>query len=341
MDKVKIRKIKKENQGKRPLSFSSLVFAALSLLLTGALFIGLLFLQNFLSKEIVYKQVVVAKADIPANTILTEENAADYLTLKQMNVLDITKGGMEDGQVLIGQKAKVDLLAGEILTLKDFEYLDGYTKDFTDPVEISIDISEVANADGGKIRGGDLVNITMMFTSEQLGITTPNTIAVSSSAKNNSSLFSSFDEIDTSTGLFSAEFGTEDTEDGTEEAESEIPKELTEADNTTNSDVSILTNTGTQTTITKYNYDSWAQYVMQDIYVNRVLNSDGISIDPSDTNSNAAIVIFTIEKSDEADINNALMNCQNLRISKVLNKPKMQIPATDVSDGNVSDTEEG
>ena len=122
--KPKIKKIHKENNIKA----SSVMLIVLSFVLTIALFFGLIVLQNKFSQEIVYQPVLVAKIDIPAKTIITQENINKYFTTKQINVLDITSGDLSSADNLIGRQAIVDLIAGENVMLKDFEEISIYTK---------------------------------------------------------------------------------------------------------------------------------------------------------------------------------------------------------------------
>ena len=293
--KPKIEKMKKPREKMNP---SSLLFVGLSLLLTVGFYFGLIIVQNLLLEDVTYKQVVVAKNTIPENTIITEENAPEYFTLKQINILDATEGCLSEVSGLYGQKARVDLYTGEEITLKDFENISAYTEDFKDPVEVSIKISDIADADGGKLREGDLVNLTMMFTNEQLGLTTSGQTSSiqTTTTESSTSLFESFESV------------TENTEESSVETSS--VEEVNPAINV-ESDV-------TSATIATYRYDSWAQYVLEDLYVSKALDSSGVEIASTDTDSSASILIFVIEKENEADLNNALANCSALRISKVV-----------------------
>ena len=74
-------------------------------------------------------------------------------------------------------------------------------------------------------------------------------------------------------------------------------------------------------TTSEYRYETWAQYVMENLYIHKALDSSGIEIDPTDTEASASILIFIIDKSNEADLNNALANCTAMRISKCYDKP--------------------
>lgn len=276
-----VKKLKKE-KAKGKFSFSSLLFALLALLMTAALFFGMIVLQNYLSEDVVYQEIIVAKTDIPENVIITAENAEMYLAKQQINVLNITKGALTSPESIYGQKTKVRLLTGEMLTLKDFANVNIYTDNMIDPVEISIGINSVADSDGGKIRAGDLINLTMMFTNEQLG------------AENFS-------------------YGFQKADDGYVVLDSDLQSE--------DAVVDVLVNQNSGTSVIRYHYDTWAQYVMEGLYVSKAYNADGVEITADDTESSVAMLIFVIEKADEPNLNNALMNCQNMRISKTLHLP--------------------
>lgn len=282
----RIREIKKRD-GKK--TASSVLFMGLSLFLTIALFIGLVIAQSFLLEDITYKEIVIAKTDIPRNVIITENNIETYFTKKAVNILDVTAGAMELPTELIGQKAVVMIHAGEPVAAKDFEKLSKYIEGFEEPVEISIQIPDIASADGGKLRAGDLINLTMMFTNEQLG---------------NEELTETTNPFQNDNGLLTEGNGL--LEDGyTEELNEEKAEE------------------GFSTSTSQYRYETWAQYVMENLYVYKTLDSSGIEIDPTDTEALADILIFIIEKDTEADLNNALANCAAMRISKVYEKPSI------------------
>ena len=152
MAREKTPKIKKIKDKK--MTTHNLVFIIIGLVLSAGLFVGMIYLQNYLSEEIIYKQVLVAKEDIPENIVITKENAQQYLTLKQMNVLDITSASMTTADDLLDKKALVPLVKGEIITLKDFQDIVSYIDDIENPVELSIGLSGAATADGGKLRAG-------------------------------------------------------------------------------------------------------------------------------------------------------------------------------------------
>lgn len=290
------RKIKiKERKQKRSLKerISGLFFAVISLICAIAVFIGLLFLDNYFSEDITYKEIVVCKKDIPEGEIITEENLETYLGVQNINVLTINNGAItkEDVNSLLKKKTKINLYKGEIVTLKDFQDLNIYTDHIVNPIEVSIAVDSMAASDGGKIRAGDLVNITLMFTGAQLSEKETN---------NNTSLIL--------TPTLTPE--TELTEENTEITETEIPEEEVEE--------VIVDDTHSITKRSIYNYDTYSQYILENIYVSKVLAADGSVITPTDVDSTAAIFVFVIPKDMELELNNALENCSSMRVSKIL-----------------------
>lgn len=321
-NKPKIQKL--NNGNKERIKMSSLAFSLLSLLCAIALFGGLIFLQNYFAEDITYKTVVVMKTDAPRNTVVTYDNAEELFELKSVNILNVTSDYLETVDDIIGCKAQVELLTGEIISRKDFEDINSYIKNFKDPVEISIAVENIADADGGKIRAGDLVNVTMMFTNAQLGKTSAkgtSSIAVNSNVSTNDGLFSNFIEAtEIDMGLKEK---TEDTDTENTANNSAITYVDPYAEQPS---VSVYVNKDSGTEITSYNYETWAQYIMESLYVEKVLDSSGVEIDPTDTVSSAGIIVFIVEKADEIDINNALVNCSSMRISRIVNKPEIKIP---------------
>lgn len=300
MASTTVKKLKKEKEGKKGFQMSTLLFALLALILTVALFFGLIVLQNHLSEEIIYTDVIVAKADIPEGMILTMENAATYLERRQVNSLTIPRGSINDPSVIIGQRTRVELITGEMLSIKDFENLNVYLDKIMDkePVEISIAAPAAADADGGKIRAGDLINITMMFTDEQLG----KEGSSSNATLNTQDMFSYAN--DAIRGI--NEPNLQDFQ--------EIEKENGATTYYNEKSGSIITRYDNYDS--QYNFNSWAQYVMDGLYVKAVLNGDGQEISPDDRDSVVAMFIFVIPKADERDLNNILANCSGMRISK-------------------------
>lgn len=292
--KPRVKKIREKKSFKEVAS--GLLFGIISFALAAALFVGLIFLQNYFSDDITYREVIVATADIPANEIITEENISKYFDRRSYNILNTPTDTLKPEEVfsLVGKKTLVPLKVGETVSLKDFTDPNIYIETVTDPIEISLALSSIASSDGGKIRAGDLVNITLMFDKNLL-------------PSKRSTV--SYDQV--------AGIGTND-----EEAESEAD------DNTLLTPVSYYVNASGDYTDTPsqdgtvglsvYNYSSYAQYILEHIVVSKALDASGNEILSSDKDATAAILIFVVPKGMELEINNALENCSSMRVSKVL-----------------------
>ena len=301
----------------------------IALAATVVLFFGLIVMQNYLSEDVVTQDVIVAKMDIPEHTIITEENADQYLEIRKVNILNIPKGVVSNPYDILNQRLRLELLTGEMLTLKDFENVSTYTKDIKNPLEVSIGIESIESADGGKLRTGDRVNLTMMFTNYQLGITTGKSSG--STGSQQSGGLSKIDNNMTNEEYMSnrltdeewlAANGVTGYENYLKQETVKTPDDFAALENPElQNKVATVVNRLTGTRVTTYNYDMWAQYVMEDIYITRVLNAEGQDIDPADTTSTASIIFFVIDKDEEPDLNNALKNCSNMIISKIMTIP--------------------
>jgi hypothetical protein len=285
--KTKVKKIKGE---KVPMKerLGGLMFTVIAIIIAVVVFIGFVFLQNFFTEKISYKQAFVVKTEIPAGEILTEENIQNYFGLKEINALDAVESAYtaDQYQELIGQRAKVTLHVNEEVSPSDFENVNVYLDYIENPVEMSIATSGIATTNGGKIRAGDIVNITLMFTAEQLGIKDPD-----------------------------GQYVIGDYED-TPNSEDEL---LTEGEvveeTTTNNKVGSLTPVEKES---EYNFELYARYMLENIYIEKVLTADGVEIAPTDTESAAGIIVLVVPKDIELKLNNILANCSTMRISKVL-----------------------
>lgn len=330
--KAKVRSMKPKKSFKE--RASSFLFAIISLAVAAVLFVGLLFLQNYFAEDITYREVIVASVDIPEGEIITEENFGKYFGTSNINVLNSTVGALsrEDAEKLINMKSRVSLQKGEIVTLKDFQDLNVYLDSIENPIEISIAVDSMASSDGGKIRAGDLVNITLMFTKGQLQGEPSNV---------NVNLVPTQPVTEPVDGEETEETEEKDYDDMTTEEKADYLSDIAGLKpgsyyvDDANAVAQNVTVNGTDTKLSVYQYDAYSQYVLENIYVSKVLASDGSVIEPTDTESTAAIFIFIIPKAMELELNNALENCTSMRVSKILYS---YTPSEDAVSEDVEDT---
>ena len=286
---------------KKPRKKGSIGFGLLALVLAFLTFVGMMFLQNYLTSQVVYQTVISAKADIPERITITAENASKYLGTKNINMLDMTKNTVTNVNDIIGKQARISLDAGCVLTKNDFEDISVYADGFTDPIEVTIDVSNIANANAGKIRNGDIINVTALMSK-----TSKSDSAVSYSS------------------LMEPIVADEDVVEPTTEAGTEA-ENTAETENTTETTVtppetaktSVFENNG-------YVVNKESTYVIKNVFVTHVYDSNGVELLASDKESNASLIKFTIERADERDFNTIIGNSDNIRISRVLRKDETQ-----------------
>ena len=281
--KPKVKQLlKKENKTATP---KDLLFIGVSLFISIIVFFALIFIQNTYSKQIVYKDVVVAIQEIPKGKIITDENKSEYFGIGHINILNVPENVIdkETFDKIVDRKAIVDISKNTPISESYFKKLNHYTDDIENPIEVSVSISSLGDADGGKLRAGDIVNITMTYTKEQLTSTTEENINYN-------------------------------TEQLAEQNPDQVVEQNTEPEINNTLKENVPVNSG------NYEYSKLSQYVLNDVYIEKALDSSGVILDSSDMTSNASILIFKIDKTDEEALNNALSNCSNLRISKVVDK---------------------
>lgn len=164
---AEIKKVKqlKKTETKNPLAklpIAKIGYIVFALAFSIVLFIGLLILQDYLNNDITYVDVIVAKKDIKQDEIITEANVEKYFSTVSINQLNDVSGSIKDASELINQKARIDLRMGEIVCDKDFKDLNPYIDDLENPVQVAISSSSLAAFNGGTIRAGDLVNISIV-----------------------------------------------------------------------------------------------------------------------------------------------------------------------------------
>ena len=290
--KTKVKKMK-GNQVPFKERLGGLMYTVIALAIAVVVFVGFIFLQNYFSEKISYKEVFVVKTEIPAGEIITESNIANYFGKKQINALDAVEGAYTpaDYEKLYGMRTKVVLHVGEEVSESDFENVNVYLDIIENPVELSFPTSGMETTDGGKIRAGDIVNITLMFTKKQLGL-----------------------EDDESGSSLSSSNGTmiAPPETGVDASDYYASNNNSKEEN-----IGKLNQVSPKNE-EKYNFELYARYMLENMYIKKVLTADGVEIAPTDTESVAGIIVLVVPKDIVLELDTILGNCTSMRISKVL-----------------------
>lgn len=127
--------------------------------LTLTLFFVLIFIQREMLKDTEKTTIVLANRTIIAGTVITKENASEYLKeVEVSNTLVIPETYHSKGE-LIGKYVNRTVSDNEIiydgLLWSEAETL----RQYENPIELSLRIGEEAAAVAGTIRKGDIVNI--------------------------------------------------------------------------------------------------------------------------------------------------------------------------------------
>ena len=288
--------------GGRHITPTSLIFVVIAAVVTVMCLFGLTKARALLDEKIEYEPVVVAKTTIPERFQITKDNRDTYLEMKDMDKTTIPEKAIKDPDLLINMTAIVELGQGEVITSKDIEDSSTFSDTLTNPIELSINIGAIENTVAGKIRQGDLVNISL-FTQIEKYDEAESHKAEEESTEEQPAEEQSAPSSDTASRPYRlADFvPAVGNRDSAEEESDEA--EFKDRDN-------------------KYGlrYDTVLLYHMDNVYILKAYTSDGVLILPGDTESNAGIITFRIEKEEEENFNNAVATSNLVRISRNVNK---------------------
>lgn len=168
----KIKKLKNltkdKDASKNPfakLEAAKIGYVVLALAISMLLFAGLLIVQNALTEKIHYVDVVVATKEVPKGEIITKKNVSKYFDVVQIDQRSDVKGSFKKLKELVNKKIEIKLQKQEIVCDKDVIKVNQYIEKLGQPVQTAIACDNLANSNGGLIRTGDLINITVSINS--------------------------------------------------------------------------------------------------------------------------------------------------------------------------------
>ncbi len=105
------------------------------------------------------KEVYVAVSDIPRGTVITEENAALYIEVKNVDAGCVPETALTDYRLTCGMSPEYDIDKGTLLTAGMFSDSDDVLLSMTSPVLAGFKTEDLAKAVSGCLRAGDRIDI--------------------------------------------------------------------------------------------------------------------------------------------------------------------------------------
>lgn len=158
---VKVKKIKKN----KPIS-KSVVGTLIAFVLAGLVYVGFLWAQTKYGNDILYTEAIIVVNDVPQGTTITRDNAASYFKKTDVDSKLVPATALTSLDEIENLKTKVALAKNEIVTSDVFSNATEALKEYEDPVETSISVASIADVVAGKVRGGDVINITISYSLE-------------------------------------------------------------------------------------------------------------------------------------------------------------------------------
>lgn len=124
------------------------------------LFVGLVTVEGAIIKNEVKVSTVVAIADIPERKVIDKNELSNYFTVVELPETfrpDDALSSVDDlGDIIVTKYMSIN----SVLTTSCYTSKDDIRQAIEDPVEIAISIGDLSTSVAGKIRSGDIINIS-------------------------------------------------------------------------------------------------------------------------------------------------------------------------------------
>ena len=131
-------------------------------------FLLLLMLEAGFQKKEEEKLVILAAADIPKGTELTDEIIANSFREAYIPISFIPEQAVEDRKQLAGNITGEDIREREIVTLPRLCELPELLEELVEPVEVSISVTDLSQVVGGILSAGDRIHLSV--TDRETGV---------------------------------------------------------------------------------------------------------------------------------------------------------------------------
>ena len=128
------------------------------------LFVALVTIENAVIKNEIKVDTVVATQDIDARTVINAEQVSEFFKVIQLPEAYRPSNALESMEALENGIVTTEaLVVNSVVSNGSFTSRDDIVLGIEDPVEVSINLGAIEDAVAGKVRAGDIVNISKVW----------------------------------------------------------------------------------------------------------------------------------------------------------------------------------
>lgn len=154
---------KKTEKGKYKILISAILACAVT--------VGLIKYQEQALSKYETVGVVCVKASVKSlkeGTVINEETVKKYFSVEQRQKNTVSSNALMDMEKLIGKRTSIELYANDVITTAQFSDINEKLHEISDPVETSINATDLSQLVGGILREGDTIDISVIGDEGQL-----------------------------------------------------------------------------------------------------------------------------------------------------------------------------
>lgn len=143
----------------------------ISAILACAVTVGLIKYQEQALSKYETVGVVCVKPSVKSlkeGTVINEETVKKYFSVEQRQKNTVSSNALMDMEKLIGKRTSIELYANDVITTAQFSDINEKLHEISDPVETSINATDLSQLVGGILREGDTIDISVIGDEGQL-----------------------------------------------------------------------------------------------------------------------------------------------------------------------------
>lgn len=161
--KEETKQRKKTEKGKYKILISAILACAVT--------VGLIKYQEQALSKYETVGVVCVKPSVKSlkeGTVINEETVKKYFSVEQRQKNTVSSTALMDMEKLIGKRTSIELYANDVITTAQFSDINEKLHEISDPVETSINATDLSQLVGGILREGDTIDISVIGDEGQL-----------------------------------------------------------------------------------------------------------------------------------------------------------------------------